>query len=250
MSRVLTAAVPTVVLTIATGVALAAAAGAATERTIHPECVKAGDHAKTVFFRTSDRVKLAGVLLGKGPKGVVLAHQSRGDLCWWLPFARTLARAGYHVLPFDFRGYGESQRVNREDLAADVAAAGQTLRLAGVKTVVYMGASMGGTASLAASARTPAPAGVVSLSGPSVYHNMDAAATVARVDVPLLLMAAKGDRGFSADQKTLYDAASTSDKQVALVAGFDHGVDLLTGRDRVRVKSLISAFLRKHLVQS
>jgi pimeloyl-ACP methyl ester carboxylesterase len=235
------------VASLAAVAALAAAAGAAPRKAIHPECVKARDHATTVFFRTSDGVRLAGVMLGKGAKGVVLAHESRGDVCTWMPFARTLARAGYRVLPFDFRGYGDSNSGAPVDYAADVRAAGNALRRAGARKVVYVGASMGGTAVLTASARAPAPAGAISLSGPAFFGNMDAKAAVSKADVPLLLVAAKGDTGFSGDQQVVYDAAATSDKQVVLVSGFDHGVNLLTGEARTRVRGLVLEFLRKHL---
>jgi dienelactone hydrolase len=236
------------VVSVAAAAALAAAAGATPERTIHPECVKAGDHATTVFPRAADGVRLAGVVLGRGTKGVVLAHESRGDLCTWMPFARSLARAGYRVLPFDFRGYGESKSGNHVDFATDVVAAGRALRRAGAKDVAYVGASMGGTAVLTASARAPAPAGVISLSGPAVYGNLDAPAAVSKkADVPLLLVAAKGDTGFAADQQVVYDAAATSDKQLVLVSGFDHGVNLLSGEARTRVRSLVLGFLRKQL---
>jgi alpha-beta hydrolase superfamily lysophospholipase len=232
----------------AAAAALAAVATAAPANTIHPECVKAGDHATTVFPRTADGVRLAGVVLGKGTRGVVLAHESRGDLCEWMPFARALARAGYRVLPFDFRGYGESKSGQRVDFAADVVAAGRALRRAGANEVAYVGASMGGTAVLTASARAPAPAGVISLSGPATFGNLDAPAAVSKKsDVPLLLVAAKGDTGFAADQQVVYDAAAASDKQLVLVSGFDHGVNLLSGEARSRVRNLVLGFLRKHL---
>lgn len=226
---------------------LATAAAGRPAATIHPECLKAADHARTVYFRTADKVRLAGVVLGKGAKGVVLAHQSRGDLCSWVPFARTLARAGYLVLPFDFRGYGDSKGGKRPDFHVDVAAAGRALRAAGAKKVVYLGASLGGTASLAATALAPEPDGVISLSGPASFGNLDGTGAVGRVDLPLLLVAARGDTAFSGDQKTVYEAALTTEKQVVLVAGFDHGVDLLTGEARTRVRSLVLGFLRKHL---
>ncbi len=236
------------VAAVAAGVAsVAMVTGAAATQAIHPECVKKSDHARSVFFRTTDGVKLAGVILGKGTKGVTLAHQSRGDLCIWMPFARTLARAGYLVLPFDFRGYGASKSGKRPDFPADVAAAGRALRAGGAKKVVYLGASLGGTASLAAATLAPAPAGIISLSGPAAFGSMDGAGAVGKVDVPLLLVAAKGDTAFSGDQQIVYDAALTADKQVVIVSGFDHGVDLVAYEARARVKSLIFAFLRKHL---
>jgi esterase/lipase len=236
---------PAIGLAVAASVAATALAGQA--KTIHPECVKPADHARGVFFRTADHVRLAGIVLGKGTRGVVLAHQSRGDLCTWMPFARTLARAGYRVLPFDFRGYGDSGSGKRVDFPADVAAAGRTLVAAGAQHVVYLGASLGGTASLTATPLSPAPAGVISLSGPAAFGDMDATKAVGEVDVPLLAIAAKGDTAFSGDQKIVYDAARTTDKHYVLVSGFDHGVDLLTGEARARVRSLILGFLRTHL---
>ena len=49
--------------------------------------------------------------VGEGRPGagaVVLMHPVRGDRRTMLPRARMLARAGYSVLLFDFRGHGES----------------------------------------------------------------------------------------------------------------------------------------------
>lgn len=221
--------------------------GPAAKPKIHPECVRAADHARPLFFRTADGIRLAGVMLGRGTAGVTLAHQSRGDLCDWLPFARTLAASGYRVLAFDFRGYGESQTARNVDFPLDVAAAARALRAAGAKAVVPIGASMGGTATLVASASMrPAPAGAVSLSGPAEFGSMDAKAAVARSTVPLLLVAAKGDTDFAPDQPLLARVARTSDKQVAIVAGYDHGIDLLSGSARKRVTSLVLSFLRRH----
>jgi pimeloyl-ACP methyl ester carboxylesterase len=233
-------------IALAVGAALSTTAHGGRAKTIHPECVKPADHAHAVHFRTADHVGLAGVMLGSGAKGVTLAHQSRGDLCMWLPFARTLARAGYRVLPFDFRGYGESGSGKTTNYDADVAAAGRALRAAGARSVVYVGASLGGTASLAASALAPAPAGVISLSGPASFGYLDGVAAVRKTEVPLLLLAAKYDVAFAGDQKLVYDAARTRDKRVVIVAGGEHGVDLLTGPARARVRSLILAFLQAH----
>jgi hypothetical protein len=54
--------------------------------------------------------------------GVVLANQSDRDLCSWLRFARSLSRAGFGVLLFDYSG---------ADPQADVAAAAQGTTPAG-----------------------------------------------------------------------------------------------------------------------
>ena len=112
-----------------------------------------------VRFRAADRVRLIGVMVGRGPRGVVLAHQGGGappNLCSWMPYARQLARAGFRVLAFDHRNSGSSARVGsptrawRVDL--DVRGAVAELRRRGATSVVLGGASLGGTAVLAAAA--------------------------------------------------------------------------------------------------
>src|SRR5215207_1583063 len=84
-----------------------------------------------VSFRAADGTKLIGHVFGSGPKAVVLGHQSQGDLCEWLPYARRLARLGYTAFAFDFRSHGLSQArtgaaANR--LGLDVAAAVKLMR--------------------------------------------------------------------------------------------------------------------------
>ena len=52
-------------------------------------------------FVVDDGTRVQGVLLGRGPAGVVLAHQSDQTLCDWLPFARHLAAEGFRAFPID-----------------------------------------------------------------------------------------------------------------------------------------------------
>jgi pimeloyl-ACP methyl ester carboxylesterase len=83
----------------------------------------------------------------------VLAPESSGSHCGWLPFARRLAAAGYHVLAYDERGLGQSPTLGRNapvryDL--DVVGAVRELHRLGTTHVVAVGASLGGAAVLAA----------------------------------------------------------------------------------------------------
>src|SRR3954464_8476696 len=55
-------------------------------------CVTAQDGQ---VFTLPDGTK--GVLMGSGPRGVVLSHQQPGSVCQWLEFGRQLAGQGYHV---------------------------------------------------------------------------------------------------------------------------------------------------------
>lgn len=74
-----------------------------------------------------------------------------------------------------------------------LAAAGR-LKSAGATTVVLIGASMGGTISLATAAKMkPAPKAVVSLSGPSEYGDLDVGTTVAALSMPLFFAAGAFD---------------------------------------------------------
>src|SRR5215204_4861063 len=126
----------------------ASTASAGVERAAYT-CVPGPD----VTFRASDGTKLIGHVFGSGPKAVVLGHQSQGDLCEWLSYARRLARLGYTAFAIDFRSHGLSQSrtgaaANR--LALDVAAAVKLMRAQGHRKVFLVGASMGGIAVLTA----------------------------------------------------------------------------------------------------
>ena len=92
-------------LLITTLLALAAstAGGAAPQRPAH-DCVRGGE----LFFNAADGTKLVGHRFGRGTTAVILTHQSEGDLCDWLPYAKRLAGKGYFAFPIDFRGYGFS----------------------------------------------------------------------------------------------------------------------------------------------
>jgi pimeloyl-ACP methyl ester carboxylesterase len=201
-----------------------------------------------VRFRAADGTRLVGHRFGDGRTAVVLSHQVDGNLCQWLAFGRRLAGIGYSALAFDFRSYGQSQyigsrRANR--IAGDVAAAARYMRKHGARKVFLVGASMGGTATLAAGANVKPPvAGVVSVSGPATFGGADAAAAVPRLKVPVLYLAAADDSGFVDDARALYKTTSSSDKSIAILPGSDHGVALVASSARAR--KLVEAFLKSH----
>jgi pimeloyl-ACP methyl ester carboxylesterase len=146
-------------------------------------CLRADERAASFRFPVGQGFDTVGVVLGRGRRGLVLGHQRGGDLCEWVPMARSYARLGYRALVFDFH--------DQDRLDDDVVAAVAELRRRGVARVVLVGSSMGGTAVLVAATRIrPAVAGVVSLSGPAVFGDLDARPAVARLRVPALFMAA------------------------------------------------------------
>jgi pimeloyl-ACP methyl ester carboxylesterase len=110
----------------------------------------AGRAQERLSFTTEDGVRIQAHLYGKGERGVVLAHGGRFLKESWAKQARVLEGAGFRVLAFDFRGFGESKGPAEADLGAplhlDVLAAVRYLRETGAQTVSVVGGSMGGSA--------------------------------------------------------------------------------------------------------
>jgi pimeloyl-ACP methyl ester carboxylesterase len=222
------------------------AAGAAPQRIGH-DCIRGGE----LFFNAADGTKLVGHRFGKGTTAVILTHQSEGDLCDWLPYAKRLAGKGYFAFPIDFRGYGFSDTPpsGAYRYVQDIAAAAKALRTLGKKKVVVVGASMGGLAAVVAGANvTPPLAGVVSVSSPARFRGMDGVKAGPRLRVPMLYLAATADDNagfdFSADAQALHRAAASKDKRLELLPGAAHGIALVGSS--ARAKASIESFLKRH----
>jgi pimeloyl-ACP methyl ester carboxylesterase len=175
--------------------------------------------------------------LGRGPAGVVFANDSGGSACGWIGFAQDLARAGHPVAVTD--GPGATERM----LAAAVA-----LRVAGARSVVLVGASVGGRAVLqAASLQPDAVAGVVSLSGERTVPGdpKDVLPTARHIRLPVLLVGSRQDgyTKFGADTRALHRAVPAKVNWLLLLSGGDHGVDLLSDEHAGVVRNAIERFL-------
>lgn len=121
-------------------------------------CVASSGAQEHVSFPTQDGGLVYADLYGQGERGVVLAHGGQFDKESWATQAHILADAGFRVLAFDFRGYGESRGPQgksggdiQEGVEYDVLAAVRYLRKHGSKTVSIVGASFGGWAAALAS---------------------------------------------------------------------------------------------------
>ncbi|MBB5868240.1 esterase/lipase [Allocatelliglobosispora scoriae] len=177
---------------------------------------------------------LRGVELGSGTTGVVLVHEETGDVCEWLPFGVELMAKGYRVLAFDSVGNstGVSTGSNK-DLVRQVSSAAAFLRSEGAKRIVLIGASVGGTAVLAAGpVLTPAPAAVVAISPPGTFEGMDALAGAAKLTVPTLIIAAERDRIIFPDTpdtaKAAYEAVRSKAKKLIMLDSLERGHNLVT----------------------
>jgi pimeloyl-ACP methyl ester carboxylesterase len=176
--------------------------------------------------------RLAAVSIGTGTVAVILAHQVSGSLCQWWPYARSLA-AHFRVVAFDFDGFGASP-TGHGDYPGEVAAAAQWAHRHGARRVILMGASMGGTAVMVAAARLGHRAsGVIDLSGPATFEDMNALRAAGDVHVPALFGYARLD-SFAADVRRVRDATAARDKPVVSVGGLVHGVDLVVAYPKFR----------------
>jgi dienelactone hydrolase len=182
---------------------------------------------------------LVGVVVGRGPAGIVAAHNSGGDLCQWLPDARRLAALGYRVLAYD------SRSGIRVDL--DMEAAVEALRRAGADRVAAVGSSLGGLAAILGSSRlSTQPDAVISLSAPGSYGPLHALSAVPTLHVPILFAAAEDDHPFVDDARALFAAASSPNRRLEVVPGAAHGTDLLQDG---AFKSLFEGYLAQHLLR-
>jgi esterase/lipase len=204
-------------------------------------CSKA---ALGVHFRTEDGFLLEGKIYGAGPKAVILAHMYPAGQSSWAGFARKLAGDGYQALTFNFRGYGGSEG------AKDIALIDRDVRGAvrymtnkrGAASIVLIGASMGGTASLIAAVKVSV-AGVVTLSAPVEFKGLDASKAVSAVTAPKLFIASQNDpSGAAAAAQTLF-AAAADPRDIQIIPGDAHGTDILSGPKGAEVEHAILRFL-------
>ena len=208
-----------------------------------------------VSFRSADGVRLAGRVFGDGKVGVVLAHMFPADQTSWWPFARALASKGFTVLTFDFRGYcpggaagcSEGER----DVAAiwqDVIGAVEFMMARGLTNVMLVGASMGGTASLAAASQPGVGVtAIVALSAPQSFEGLTVdRAVLSNVTAAKLFVAGNSDPTGAATAAQVMYQESPPPKQLEILTSGDHGTDLLTGNQSGRVQTLIIGYLEQH----
>lgn len=184
---------------------------------------------------TSSTVK--GLIYGSGTSAVIFANQNNWSLCGWEHYPKDFATKGYLTATFNYS--------NEADPDGDVLAFVDEVRRRGATTVILLGASKGGTAVLSAGAKaTPPVDGVISLSGPASFQRVSAQAVMDGYPVPVLFMAARGDRPFGDDAQRLYDACTQADKDIIMRDGYDHGRDLLDEDGMAAVEEFLASHSR------
>jgi pimeloyl-ACP methyl ester carboxylesterase len=198
-----------------------------------------------VAFRTDDGVVLGGWIWPGGRTAVVLSHMFGTDQSIWADLARLLAGRGYTVLTYDFRGVGRSGgRLVIAEVDRDVLAAVRHVRGRGARRVVLIGASMGGTASLVAAARTPVH-GVVVLASGTQFAGLNARPHLPGLRVPKLFIVGSGDHPFH-DSARYMHRVSPPPKHLVVLPTSAHGTYMLQTPHRAAVESAILDFLRRY----
>lgn len=210
-----------------------------------PERNGAPTHQQVSFSPPGETLALSGRLFGSGSVGAILAHQNGADQDSWLAFAQELAQQGYLVLTFDFRGYGQSPgKQSAPDAPKDLEGAVDFLRGKGVARPFLVGASMGGSASIAVAARLDV-AGVVTLSTPLEFRGLDLHPYIEQVTEPKLFMASEGDTYATDSARYLYEHAF-GESHMKVFPSSAHGTEMLTGVKGAEVKQSILDFIEKY----
>jgi fermentation-respiration switch protein FrsA (DUF1100 family) len=122
-----------------------------------------GFNYENLSFKSADGTPLHGWFIpakGKSARGtVVFSHGNAGSLGHHLGFVIWLVEAGYHVMMYDYRGFGKSGgSVDRRGMVDDVKAAfSHVKRRPGVdpRRLISYGHSLGGAKSVTALGETP-----------------------------------------------------------------------------------------------
>ncbi|GAA3676060.1 hypothetical protein GCM10022267_73600 [Lentzea roselyniae] len=217
---------------------------------------------KSVSFRTEDDVQLSGLVLGSGPRGVILASYLKQSYCDWLPLAQSLADSGNQVLLFDIRFFelGDPRMLKDEykyDL--DLQAAAQELTRRGATSIVAGGEARTAAAAVLAAPRIQGPAGLVLVSPVQGFGGVERSTfrqvkpVLESLTVPVFIASSdapmsNGDPSFADSARVLADVSAASGSRLDLVSGASHGGR--AGEDRRRVAGSRGRVRRRGAVEA
>ena len=214
------------------------------------ECPDQAVLGRPLRLTNSAGYSLAAIELGTGPQAVVLAHQSEGSLCEWLPFGQVLAEKGYRVLAFDFAGAGSSTQAKQKTYVEDIRTGVAYLRDNGVTKIAVMGASMGATMSVVAAAAIAPPVdGVIAISPPVDFDGVNAEKAAPSLRAPALYIAGDTDGDFATYAEAIYAATPADDRALLVVEAPQHGIQILAAETQATIdaRNAIELFLATHL---
>ncbi|MFG0285009.1 MAG: alpha/beta hydrolase [Phycisphaerales bacterium JB039] len=232
-----------------------------------------------VEFATEGGKRLHGWLMpavggaGERRPTIIHVHGNAGHVAGHAELSAFLTQAGFHVLVFDYRGYGRSQRggrITRAKLVADTNAAIDYLLTredVDRQRIGMLGYSLGGVIGLAAAAERDEIRAVVACAAFSSWKaiardhlgpggallarpGVDADAAAGRLgERPLLIVHGTADGIVPVEHAGRLEAAATAagvPVEALIVEGADH-MDVL---DPARVRSAVIGFLGEALVRN
>jgi dienelactone hydrolase len=201
-------------------------------------CVPLTAGTRALALHPAGAPALKAVLVGAGATTFALSNEGDENLCSWLPFVRVLRAHGYSALLYDY--------LDPAMLAEDAVAAAGAARGDGARRIVLMGASVGARASINAGAMHPAGVvAIVSLSAERTVRSDPAGLLLAarRVNTATLLVSARDDPFVNGATPALLEALGSRRKRDLIVAGTDHGTELLSDSSAARVRAAILDFV-------
>jgi alpha-beta hydrolase superfamily lysophospholipase len=161
-----------------------------------------------IIFNSKDGLKIEGEIFQSSDHVVILAHGKAFNMESWEKFAGYLEDNGFSALPFNFRGYGNSESKDLKyelDIIGAIEYASKKY-----KKISLMGASMGGTASLRAlELYTKSIDGLILLSPAGLPKEFMALNSKAK---KAMIAFSKGDFVFETAQKISSDLPIPSEK--------------------------------------
>ena len=176
-------------------------------------------------------------IIGEGTTVAVFVPQSGESYCGFVDFASVLAEAGIQSVLINLCGVGATECGLEDNVltsgANAVLAAAEQARADGATRVVAVGASMGGTTVILASALSkddgPLDA-VADLSGPIEFAGVDTQPLAGDIAIPMLLAVSGADAVVNAAELDQLGSASSSPNWVRY-SGTGHGWAMLSSRE-------------------
>lgn len=220
----------------------------------------------TVAITTEDGIELSLWIVGTEANPlatIVVFNGNAGNRSDRLPLARSLTTAGFDVVLFDYRGYGDSPgSPSQTGLESDARAVGQYVHSRSDRPVIYFGESLGAAVAVGLATERALDGLVLrspftSLADVGQAHypflpvglllrdRWEVVEPLEKLDVPVLVIAGDHDSIVPISQsREVYEAAPTP-KDLVVVEGANHNDPELTGGPGIG--QAINAFFAEHL---